>query len=186
MIKAFCLSVAVLAACREFPDGAKAGGRLEATWSPRDGGIAGEATAEWCALRQVLEIRTIRGDTGLAIAVYPGKAVGPGRYRVVDPVRAESLPPAAAVAVRWVTRNRVQGFRGDSGQVELERSPSGQFYGRVRARARSVVDTERISLTASFRDLTPSPDSLGCSPPDTADENAEPGDTGLPSDTGIH
>jgi hypothetical protein len=48
-----------------------------------------------------------------------------------------------------------------------------------------VVDTERIRLTASFRGLTPRPDSLGCSPADTADENAEPGDTGIPTDTDI-
>jgi hypothetical protein len=90
------------------------------------------------------------------------------------------------VAVRWLTRNVVQGFRGDSGQLELERSRIGQLSGQVHARARSVVDTQRITLTASFRDLTPRPDSLGCTPINRTDEDLAPGDTAEAGDTMVN
>jgi hypothetical protein len=159
-----------LAACRA-TNGAETG-HLDVRWTgPREGSISGPATAGWCAIRQVLQIRTIQGDTGVALALYPGKALGPGVYRVVDPVRAESVPPAAGVALRMLTQNLVQGFRADSGRVHLERSTTGRFSGTVSARARSVVDTHRIQLKGTFRELTVVVDTAGCSPPEPPDED---------------
>ena len=87
------------------------------------------------------------------MAIYPAETLNAGVYRVVDPVRAESLPPAAAVALRWLTPKVVQGFRGESGTVRLQRSKIGQVSGEVKARARSVVDTQRVTITGSFHDL---------------------------------
>jgi hypothetical protein len=190
-----CLSVLLLiGACQKAPEQPPHIGHLEVRWTGRDGGaISGPATARWCALRRVLEIRTVRGDTGIALALYPAKTLAIGRYLVVDPVKAESVPPAAGVAVRWLTRTVVQGFQGDSGRVDLSRSSSGQLSGRVSARARSVVDTQRIVLSGTFRDLTLHSDSLGCAPPENADsgdedgeDDGEPSDPGVPGDTGVH
>jgi hypothetical protein len=141
--------------------------------------MAGSAVAEWCEYRRMLEIRMVQGDTGIALALYPAKALGTGVYPIVEPARAESVPPAAVLAVRWLTQTTVQGFQGDSGQVNLERSTTGQLSGRVAARARSVVDTQRIRVTGTFRDLTIGPDTLGCDPLDTTDEDADPEDTGV-------
>lgn len=179
------LSLCLTGACSEAP-GETA--HLDVRWQgAKAGSVAGTATAGWCAHERVLEIRSVQGDTGIALALYPGKTLVPGVYRVVDPVKAESVPPAAGVAVRWPTENKVQGFQGDSGRVALELSSSGRLSGSVRARARSVVDTERIVLTGTFKDLTLLPDSLACPPPepvdddgfDMSDQDAEPGDTGI-------
>lgn len=167
-------------ACRELPDRAAGAGRLEVRWEgSASGDLSGPATARWCDLQRVLEIRTVRGDTGIALALYPGKALAPGAYPVVDPARAESVPPAAAVAARWPTKTQVQGFRGDSGRIDLQRSSRGQLSGSVTARARSVIDTQRIVLTGTFRDLLVRADSLGCQLPDTLPDDPEAADTGL-------
>jgi hypothetical protein len=129
----------------------------------------------------MLEIQAVRGDTGIALAVYPGKALAPGAYPVTEPERAESVTPAAAVATRWPTKTQIQGFRGDSGQVTLQRSSSGRFSGRMKARARSVVDTQRITLSGSFSDLLVQPDSLDCEGNDSLPKQAPE----VP-DTGVH
>jgi hypothetical protein len=176
---ALALSLTLGGACRNLPPPTRVG-HLEVHWNgSREGTISGKATAGWCELRRVLEVHAVQGDTGIALALYPGKSLVSGVYRVVDPTRAESVPPAAGVAVRWLTQNSVQGFQGDSGRVNLERSSSGRLSGSVRARARSVVDTQRIDLTGTFRDLTVFPDSLGCAPPLDAAPDAELGDTGI-------
>ena len=153
-----CLPLLILSliwACR--PDRAQnlSSGNLQIRWSGREpGGLSATATAGWCAPRHVLEVRGIQGDTGVALAIYPAETLNAGVYRVVDPVRAESPPPAAAVALRWLTPKVVQGFRGESGTVRLQRSRTGQVSGEVKARARSVVDTQRVMITGSFHDLT--------------------------------
>lgn len=171
-------------ACEPRGRQAGAGAEVSARWDgARDGSMTAPASATWCENRRLLEIRSIRGDTGIALALYPVRALTVGSYRVVEPARAESMPPAAGVAVRWLAKNVVQGFRGDSGQLQLERSSTGQLSGRVQARARSVVDTQRILLTASFRGITPRPDSLSCTPVGTTDEDFEGDDTREPDDT---
>ena len=156
-------------------------GHLDVSWSGKDRGhVSGAATARWCELRRVLEIRAVRGDTGVAVALYPIRSPLPGSYRVLAPAKAESLPPAAAVAVRWLGQTVVQGFQGESGQVVLQRSSEGLFSGRLSARARSVVDTQHLTLSGTFRDLALRPDSLGCTQTDEElDEDAEAVDTGV-------
>jgi hypothetical protein len=150
----------LLGGCGWLPQRPAQGGHLEATWSgPDQGKISAPASAEWCPDRRVLEIRAVQGDTGIAFALYPKGTLRPGRYRVVDPPRAESLPPAAAVALRWFTQNAVKGFQGDTGTVFLDRSPSGELGGSVTAGARSVIDTQRVTVRGTFQGLTihPSP-----------------------------
>ena len=160
-------------------------GQITIRWDgSREGSLSGPASAGWCPVLRLLQIRSIRGDTGVALALYPGETLGAGSYRIVEPVKAESVLPAAGIAVRWLSRNVVQGFQGDSGQLELKRSAAGRLSGRVHARARSVVDTERIVLTGTFQDLKPLPDSQGCAPRDS-EVNFEPGDTVEPDPTDV-
>lgn len=157
------LLVAWLGACHSGPKGASGAGKLDVRWTGREpGSISAPATASWCASRHMLEVRSIQGDTGLALALYPAETLTAGVYRVVDPPRAESLPPAASVALRWLTAKVVQGFRGDGGTVRLERSSSGQVSGEVSARARSVVDTQRLTISGTFRNLTLRPGPPEC------------------------
>ena len=154
------------------------GGHLEAKWSGSDGGmISATASAEWCASKRLLEIRAIQGDTGIALALYPKDTLVAGRYRVMDPLKAESLPPAAGVALRWFTENAVKGFQGDTGTVFLDRSPSGELGGSVSGGARSVVDTQRVTVQGTFEGLTVRP-SPGCLPPGRGPKRgAQPNDT---------
>ena len=171
------------AACARPSPGEKP--HFQVRWTGSNGGnLEGTAVAEWCADRKVLQITLVQGDTGIALALYPKNALGNGMYPVVAPVTAESTPPAAGVAVRWVTQTTVQGFQGDSGRVNLQRSATGRLSGQVEARARSVVDTQRIRLSGNFRDLSVVPDTLGCALADTAVEDLDADDTGA-DDTGV-
>jgi hypothetical protein len=171
------LTLILSAACRPAPGSDAGPGDFEVGWKgAAEGSISGNGQAVWCGVRRALEIRLVQGDTGVAIALYPTKTLAAGVYRVTDPAKAESLPPSAGVAVRWPTQNLVQGFQGDSGVVQLERSGSGLISGKVTVRARSVVDTQRIRLSGSFQDLTVKPDTRGCPPPDsTLNEAVQPG-----------
>jgi hypothetical protein len=176
------LCLLLLAACRDAPGRSNDPGHLEVKWEGSSKGrLSGTATASWCDIQRVLAIQVVRGDTGVGLAIHAEKALAPGAYPVVDPARAESVPPAAAVATRWPTKSVIQGFQGDSGRVLLQRSSSGRYSGLVSARARSVVDTQRIRLTGSFRDLLVQADSVGCQP-----EEELPGDAPEDSDTGVH
>jgi hypothetical protein len=171
--------LAWLAAC-ESGSARTGGGNLQVRWSGREPGrLSADATAGWCAPRHVLEVRSIQGDTGVALAFYPAETLTAGVYRVVEPTRAESLPPAAAVALRWLTPKVVQGFRGESGSIRLQRSSSGQVSGEMSLRARSVVDTERVTITGSFQGLTLQLQPSHCARPGARDEAPEPKDTSV-------
>jgi hypothetical protein len=163
-------------ACRPASDRTPRSGHLDASWTGSNRGeISAPATAEWCAIRRLLEIRAIQGDTGVALALYPAETIAAGSYRIVDPVKAESIPQAAGVALRWFAQTAVDGFQGESGTVILERSRSGQLSGSVKAGARSVADTRRVAINGSFRDLTVRPESRGCVPPsENPEEDASP------------
>jgi hypothetical protein len=173
--------VSLLVACERSARGPTTDGQLEVSWTGKDrGGVSGAATATWCPARRVLEIQSIAGDTGVAVAVYPERSLVSGTYQVLEPARAESLPPAAGVAVRWLGRSMVQGFRGDSGSVVLERSGAGLLSGRLGGRARSVVDTQHIRLRGTFRNLAIRSDSLACQTPENqAGPNPDPEDTSV-------
>ena len=52
--------------------------RLELQWTGADTGrITSPATAEWCGVLRVLQIDAVRGDTGIAIALYPRDSIRP-------------------------------------------------------------------------------------------------------------
>jgi hypothetical protein len=152
---------------------------MEVSWTgSARGDLSGRATAEWCGILRLLEIRGIRGDTGIAIAIYPADTIKVGQYPVRVPARAEPLLPAAVVALRWTTETAVKGFQGESGSVRLDRSTAGVLSARMTAVAQSVTDTQRISVQGTFRDLTVRPQTRGCiKPAGPPSENAQPSDT---------
>jgi hypothetical protein len=167
----------VLGACRKPHGGSSEAGHLKAEWIGADRGrISAPATAEWCGERRLVEIRAIQGDTGFALALYPKDTLITGRYPVMDPLKAESLPPAAGIALRWFTQNAVKGFQGDTGTVFLDRSGSGELGGSVSGSAHSVSDTQRVRFKGTFEALTlrSSPE---CGPGKRLDRDAQPGDS---------
>src|SRR4051812_23358732 len=104
----------MLPACQRWDNKSPSEPHLELTWSGKDRGkLSGAATAQWCEPRRFLEIHTVQGDTGAALALYPERRLAVGSYPVVEPPKTESLPPAAGVAVRWLGPMVVQGFQGD-------------------------------------------------------------------------
>jgi hypothetical protein len=170
-----------LPGCNRAPASRGGAGQIDVRWTGSERGrLSGRATAEWCSILRLLEIRAIRGDTGIALAIYPADTIIPGKYRIVDPAKAESLPPAAGIALRWATQIAVKGFQGESGSVVLDRSRSGELSGRIIAAARSVTDTQRVTIGGSFRDLTIRLQGRGCAPPSKhPDKDAQPSDTQL-------
>lgn len=186
-LMALAIVLVGLPGCKRLP--ARSGaGQIDVRWTGSERGrLSGKAVAEWCAILRLLEIRAIRGDTGIAVAIYPADTVTPGEYRVIDPAKAESLPPAAAIGLRWASQTAIKGFQGESGSVVLERSTSGELSGRVTAAGRSVTDTQRVTIEGSFRDLTIRTQGRGCAPPlEDPDGDAMPEGDPQPSDTQLH
>lgn len=175
------LLVALGGACRDSVTRRDQTGHLEARWTGADSGrMAAPATAEWCAVRRLLEIRGVQGDTGVALALYPADSLAAGSYRVVDPMKADSVRPAAGVAFRWFSQTTIQGLQGDSGTVVLERSGTGELSGSLEAKARSVVNGVQVSVSGKFGNLAVRPQSHGCSNrPSPSEQDSEPPDTGV-------
>lgn len=148
---------------------------LVAEWTGSDTGrIVAAARAEWCDSLGLLEVRAIHGDTGLALAIYPVGAARPDTYPVLLPARADSVPPGAAVVLRWFAETAIKGFQSDSGTVVLERADD-RVSGHFEAALRSINDPMRLDLRGDFRDLPVTPPERGCvsRPP------AEPADSGV-------
>jgi hypothetical protein len=179
-VTALAIVLVGLPGCNWAP-ASRGGGQIDVRWTGSERGrLSGRATAEWCSILRLLEIRAIRGDTGIALAIHPTDTITPGEYRVLDPAKAESVPPAAGIALRWATQIAIRGFQGESGSVVLDRSPSGELSGRVTAAARSATDTGRLQVTGTFRDLAVRASTRGCNRPtaDTVDASS--------SDTLVH
>lgn len=151
-----------LAACSR-PASSPAVARLEADWTGSDTGrMAGAARAEWCDTLGVLEIRAAKGDSGIAVAIFPADSVRPDSYPVVMPARADSARPAAGVALRLFAETAIKGFRGDSGSVIIETMGPGGVSGRFAAGVRSVTTPERLTLRGTFHGVRPVRAGNGC------------------------
>lgn len=175
------LALSLAAACRGSAEKAAQTGRLEARWTGSDSGqVSASATAEWCSDRRLFEIRAVHGDTGFAMVLYPVDTIDADTYRVVRPAGADSLAPSAAVALRLFSPTVIKGYQGDSGNVVLKRSGSGELSGTVEARSRSVLNADLVRITGKFRDIVVVPQTRGCLPEipfDSTDEDSELPDT---------
>ena len=137
--------------------------RLELQWTGADTGrITSPATAEWCGVLRVVQIDAVRGDTGIAIALYPRDSIRPDSYPVLRPEQADSVPPAAAVALRYFAETAVKGYQGDSGHVLLSVTPAGRLSGRFSAALKSASDGTRLHAAGAFHDLRVQPATRGC------------------------
>jgi hypothetical protein len=155
------LLLPVMVSCRS--PGPSEQGHLEASWVGADSGrLAGSARGEWCDEQRRLEIRLIKGDTGLSVAVYPEVVLSPDTYRVAISGSKDTTPPSSRLALRWLGPTAIHGFQGDSGTVVLQQTDSGQLTGRVVARASSVSNADRVRLTGEFENLAVVPQSRGC------------------------
>ena len=173
---AFAGVIAMLACAPREPADSGAGS-LEVVWTGSDTGkLSASAVAEWCDSLEIMELRAIHGDTGIALVLYPADSLTPGKYPVMAPERADSSRPSAAVALRWFAETSIRGFRGDSGTVMLEATGRGTSAGRFSAYLRSATEGSRLMVTGTFEGLNVTPAAEGCAgpPPQGPDEPDEP------------
>jgi hypothetical protein len=136
-----------------------------ALWTGTDSGrLDSPASAEWCDTLRLLEIRALKGDTGIGVAIYPTSLLQPGRYRVVRPEAADTSRPAAAVALRWFAETSIRGFKAESGAVVLEQAAPGTYSGRIEAFAKSVTNDAHVTIRGTLQELTVRPARSGCVP----------------------
>lgn len=194
----------LLAGCPGGPGAETRSARLDVEWTGADSGhLSGPATAEWCDTLKVLQIQALAGDSGVAIALYPVDSIRPDSYPVLLPSKADSVPPAAAVALRYFAETAVKGYQGDSGRVLLRDTVGGRLSGRFSASLKSATDGSRLRAGGVFHDVPVVRARRGCVarpkplPPDTGAQRPAPG-TGAPrpladtsaarprADTGVH
>jgi hypothetical protein len=138
-------------------------GTLEVEWVGSDTGkLVAPVVAQWCDSLRVLELRAVRGDTGIALALYPAESVTAGHYPLVPPARGDSTRPSSAVALRWFAETSIRGFQGDSGSVSVAAPGPGAGGGSFAARLRSTTEGSRLNITGSFRGLTVRPAPAEC------------------------
>lgn len=164
----------LLAGCAGEEPGAPSGGTVEVQWVGSDTGkLIAPAEAEWCDSLRLLEVRAMRGDTGIALVLYPSDSVTAGDYPWVPPERGDSARPAAVLALRWFAETSIRGFRADSGVVTVAAPGPGATAGRFGGTLQSVTEGSRLTVRGTFRGLAvrPAPaDCAGVAPdPDDAD-----------------
>ena len=178
--------VLLLAGCTGVERADAGPGRLEMEWSGQNKGrLAAPATAEWCDSLKVLEIRALSGDSGVAIALYPKDTIRSDSYPVMPPAKADSVQPAAAVALRYFGETAVKGFQGDSGRVLVRDTAGGRVSGRFSASLKSATDANRLRAGGAFHDVRVVRAQRGC----VARRPRPPADSGAPRalpDTGVH
>jgi hypothetical protein len=122
-------------------------GTLEAAWTGAESGsVRTTAVALWCPERRFAEILGVHGDTGVAIALRELDSIRPGRYAAVLPDSADTAGPSATVALRFLSRTSITGFRSDSGDVTVTRARDGSLGVEFRVRARAPEAAARIGL----------------------------------------
>lgn len=137
--------------------------------------FSAEAVAEWCDSLRILQVRATMGDTGVAIALYPGPRIQPGEYPVRPPEAADSVSPrAAAVAARWLSATAVQGFQAESGAVTLTRAADGSLGGRFHGTGHGVPISLGLSIAGSFEGLREAPAPKSCAGTPHADTVRSP------------
>jgi hypothetical protein len=151
-------------------------GGMDVSWTGADTGkLSAPAVAEWCDSLRLLELRAIKGDTGIALLFYPAdSAVAPGEFRMVSPHEANERRPSAALALRWFAETSIRGFRAESGSVSLERLGASGAAGKFTGHLRSATEGSRLTITGSFHGLTVTPAPGECAgTPEPEDDGSE-------------
>ena len=162
-------ALALAAGCSPAQDGAagRSGGHLDVRWIGADTGSFGQpAVARWCDSLETLTMMAMQGDTGVGVAVRTARPLGQHFSVGVPPDRwpTDSAPPATAtVALRWLGKTRVEGYRAFRGELILARS-AGPLDGRFRVSLRSVYDSTKVlEMAGRFSGVPLVRGAAGCS-----------------------
>lgn len=151
-----------LPACTNSSSGA---GQLSATWTfgELSGQLASPIAAVSCPSTRLVELTATRGDTGVAILLFPtDTVVTAGNYPVFPTVIAMEPRPGAMVALRWFESVRVEAFESIDGEVVVEGAGSGGLSGRFSARLLGVERLDTVMVHGSFSGVTPPPAGPEC------------------------
>jgi hypothetical protein len=142
-------------------------GRLTASWKGGDSGqFVAPANAAWCSVGGLLEIMAIRGDSGIAVLLYPTEGIKSGTFTVIDPLREPVHAGGAALAARWPAAEQIVGFRGVSGKVSLK-VENGELAGNLEGLLlRPGAEAESLHFTATFASVRADSGPAAC-PPDS-------------------
>ena len=148
------------------PMGRPREGRLEATWTGSDKGrLSGTATAVWCRDARVALLTGVSGDTGVSLLIHPAESLTPGRYPILEPGKARTTVPAAALGLRLLGRMAVVGYQSASGALTLERAAGTRVSGRFESTAKVVSELEgTVQLVGRFRDVPVTAGGAACPP----------------------
>lgn len=136
----------------------------EATHEPGQlvGAMRGHGVVVWCPGPKLAIITGVQGDTGVGLVVYPRDSLVAGTYRVLGPDSARVAAPAAAVALRLMTRNAIEGFQGRSGTLTVAEVRNGRFSGKLQAEIDLVGAVRRLDLRGELDDLPVQVGSAAC------------------------
>ena len=131
-----------------------------------DGGLTGPASAIWCPIERRLEVRTIAGDTGVILVVYPRDSVVSGKYPITLPLPFPASPirPGAVLALRVVIPSAVIGFRADAGDLILARN-GGKITGQFSAGMTQPGQSTRVATAGKFSRIPLEEGGDRCRPP---------------------
>ena len=122
------------------------------------------AHAVWCRDQGWIEVVGTRSDTGVGFALFPSDTIITGRYPIVPALeRADSMPPVAAVAVRWFSQDELLAFEGVEGEIVVEHTGDG-LTGRFHARLRAPVGVDSLRLEGEFRRTPVTRGGIECQP----------------------
>ncbi|MEO8200035.1 MAG: hypothetical protein ABI679_05880 [Gemmatimonadota bacterium] len=153
------MSGVVILACSA--DGAGNRGILDVSWSGSDTGrLHVAARGYWCREDSVLVIRGERGDSGIAVALFPRDSVTRDSF-TIDGVGQSAARPHGRVGLRWLGENLVVGYYSLSGTAVV--NSDSPLEGRVQATLKSAVDGTQIKIAGTFSklDILPSPSGCG-------------------------
>jgi hypothetical protein len=115
--------------------------------------MRGRGVVVWCSGPKLAIITGVQGDTGLGLVVHPRDSLVPGTYPIRDADSARTTAPAAALALRLMTRHAIEGFQGHSGTLTVTEVRDQRFSGKLQAEVDVVGGVRRLELRGELRDL---------------------------------
>lgn len=161
------MAVVLCAACGAEPalEIADGGGTFRVDWMAQDtGSFEAPARAEWCEKGKMLEIVSLRGDTGAALAVYPRDSLAADSLPVYDPSLGPPGRPAAGVALRVFGQVSIYAGQSRSGWLVLEKAGGNTVSGRFEAELRGVREPVDGTVRGRFSNVPVTPAIAPCVP----------------------
>jgi hypothetical protein len=115
--------------------------------------MRGRGMVVWCPGPKLAIVTGVQGDTGVGLVVHPRDSLVSGTYPIRDADSARATAPAAAVALRLMSRNAIEGYQGRRGTLTVTDVRDRRFSGKLQAELEVVGGVGRRELQGELRDL---------------------------------